>query len=76
MLNLNNKQKLAIKTASKNDCSIILANDPDADRLAVAERMDNGQYYIFTGNELGAVLGALAFQNFIKKNPQTGMILD
>ena len=29
---------LAIQTAEKFDCPIILANDPDADRLAVAEK--------------------------------------
>lgn len=30
---------LSFKTADENDCSIILANDPDADRLAVAEKL-------------------------------------
>lgn len=29
---------LAFKTADANDCDLILANDPDADRLAVAEK--------------------------------------
>lgn len=29
---------LAIKTAGETNCSLILANDPDADRLAVAEK--------------------------------------
>lgn len=29
---------LSIKTANQNNVSIILANDPDADRLAVAEK--------------------------------------
>ncbi|KAJ2996816.1 Phosphoglucomutase-2 [Globomyces sp. JEL0801] len=28
---------LAMENASRNDCAIILANDPDADRLAIAE---------------------------------------
>lgn len=31
---------LAIKTADSNNSVIILANDPDADRLAVAEKTE------------------------------------
>ncbi|KAH8416179.1 hypothetical protein KR222_010112, partial [Zaprionus bogoriensis] len=48
---------LAIKTATEKNCDIILANDPDADRLAVAERSASGKYKLFNGNELGALLG-------------------
>lgn len=32
---------LSIKTALENDCTLILANDPDADRLAVAEKLSD-----------------------------------
>ena len=31
---------LSIKTAEKNKCKYILANDPDADRLAISEKLD------------------------------------
>lgn len=48
---------LAIKTAKQSNSQIILANDPDADRLAVAERREDGSYKLFSGNELGALLG-------------------
>ncbi|KAF0769292.1 phosphoglucomutase-2 [Aphis craccivora] len=50
--------KLAIETAENNCSRIILANDPDADRLAVAEHpIGSNDWKIFTGNELGALLG-------------------
>lgn len=32
------KQDIAVKTADANGSTIILANDPDADRLALAEK--------------------------------------
>lgn len=42
--------------------TLIIANDPDADRLAVAERVvepgpDVSRWYVFSGNELGSILG-------------------
>ncbi|PBC27809.1 Glucose 1,6-bisphosphate synthase [Apis cerana cerana] len=48
---------LSIQVANKNSSSIILANDPDADRVACATKMKNDEWYIFSGNELGALLG-------------------
>lgn len=48
---------LSIKVANENSSSIILANDPDADRLACATKLKNDEWHIFSGNELGALLG-------------------
>jgi phosphomannomutase len=64
---------MAIKTATEKGCQIILANDPDADRLAVAERLPNGEWYVFNGNELGSILGSLTFENHKRKHPHSGM---
>ena len=50
---------LAYETAREVNAEIILANDPDADRLAVAipdETSDSG-YRRLSGNEVGAILG-------------------
>jgi phosphomannomutase len=33
---------LSIRTADRNNSTVILANDPDADRLAVAEKQSKG----------------------------------
>ena len=49
---------LAMKFATENDCDIVLANDPDADRLAVAEKCrESGTWTTFTGDQIGAMLG-------------------
>eukprot|EP00794_Sanderia_malayensis_P007083 gene7083-7883_t len=60
---------LSIKTANENGSSFIVANDPDADRLAIAEKQSNGTWKIFTGNEIGCLLGWWAFHNHKKSNP-------
>jgi len=51
---------LSFAEATKNSSDIILANDPDADRLAVAVRKGDG-YKMLTGDEVGLLLaGQLA----------------
>lgn len=48
---------LSIETADANGSTVILANDPDADRLAVAEKLPDGLWHVFNGNELGGLIG-------------------
>lgn len=47
---------LALEYAKKENCDIIIATDPDADRVGVAVREKNGEYRLLTGNETGAIL--------------------
>ncbi len=47
---------LAYATADRAGVDLIIANDPDADRLAVAIR-ENGAWRRLTGNEVGSLLG-------------------
>lgn len=56
--------ELSTKLANEEKCSIILANDPDADRLAVAENVPGQGWKVFTGNELGSLLGWWAIQYY------------
>ncbi|KAH8296931.1 hypothetical protein KR044_001086 [Drosophila immigrans] len=55
---------LALRKANDEHCTIILANDPDADRLAVAELSPKGRWKLFNGNELGALLGWWALESY------------
>jgi phosphomannomutase len=53
--------KLSMAAAERAGCTLILANDPDADRLAVAERSrvtgaGDKDWYVFSGNEIGCLL--------------------
>jgi len=48
---------LAIEAAEGVSSNHILASDPDADRLAVAEKQPDGKWKLFSGNELGAIFG-------------------
>lgn len=41
---------------------LIFANDPDADRLAVAERTADGGWHLFNGNDTGVLLGHWQWQ--------------
>uniref|UniRef100_A0A8C5IC19 Phosphoglucomutase 2 n=1 Tax=Gouania willdenowi TaxID=441366 RepID=A0A8C5IC19_GOUWI len=58
---------LSFALADKEEASVVLANDPDADRLAVAEKQESGQWQVFTGNELGALLGWWIFSCWKKQ---------
>ncbi|KAF2076229.1 hypothetical protein CYY_002470 [Polysphondylium violaceum] len=53
--------KLAIETAERVSSRLILANDPDADRLAVAERQADGSWKVFNGNEIGVLFADWAW---------------
>jgi phosphoglucomutase/phosphopentomutase len=59
---------LSIKTANENYSTVIVANDPDADRLAVAEKQANDEWKIFNGNEIGALFGWWLWHNFTLQN--------
>ncbi|GMH81037.1 hypothetical protein TrST_g11863 [Triparma strigata] len=57
--------KLAMEQADRVGSRVILANDPDADRLAVCEKVGGG-WRLFTGNEIGNVLGHWMFKKATK----------
>ncbi|NOK11312.1 phospho-sugar mutase [Corallococcus exercitus] len=48
---------LSLATAERVKADLVLANDPDADRLAVMARDASGKLRMLTGNEVGVLLG-------------------
>ncbi|WP_214807105.1 phospho-sugar mutase [Exiguobacterium sp. s102] len=46
----------AIRYGEKHDADLLLATDPDADRLGVAVKNAQGQYEVLTGNQTGALM--------------------
>lgn len=62
--------ELSKQLAKERGVKLVLVNDPDADRLAVAEYDDrSNNWHIFTGNEMGALLGWWLLQQHCKENP-------
>lgn len=45
----------AIALGKKEDADLLIATDPDADRLGAAVRLPNGEYQVLTGNQIGAI---------------------
>jgi phosphoglucomutase len=55
---------LAIQEASRNNTDVIIANDPDADRFSIAQRLGKGQYHQFTGNQIGILFASHVFETY------------
>ena len=49
---------LGIEQAKKEKADLVLATDPDADRMGVAVRNSSGEYELITGNQIGSLLSA------------------
>src|SRR5699024_1174983 len=46
----------AIKLGEEADADLLIATDPDADRLGAAVRLPDGRYQVLTGNQIGAIM--------------------
>ena len=69
---------LALKLAKEKDADIVLATDPDADRLGVyAKDSKTGEYKAFTGNMSGLLIAEYELSQKKERNeiPQNGMLI-
>jgi phosphomannomutase len=60
---------LSLALARERDADLILANDPDADRLAVITRAPDGGYRPLSGNEIGILLANYLLEKDAPENP-------
>lgn len=70
--------KLALALAQKVDADIVLATDPDADRLGVYVKDQNtGEYMAFTGNMSGVLMSEYILSQKKEKNllPENGALV-
>ena len=47
---------LALKKAEEIDADLVMATDPDADRVGIAAKNDNGDFQLLNGNQTGTLL--------------------
>lgn len=55
---------LALAQAERDGADIVIATDPDCDRMGVAVRDDQGQLVLLTGNQIGSLLAWYRLRTF------------
>ena len=65
---------IAIATADQSSRSLVLASDPDADRLAVAQKLPIGEWKQFSGNQLGILLASHIMETFTGQRERLAML--
>ncbi|WML57309.1 phospho-sugar mutase [Neobacillus sp. PS2-9] len=69
--------QLAIRDGLIVGADLLIATDPDADRLGIAVRNEEGEYVVLTGNQTGALLLDYLLSQKKEKGtlPQNGVVL-
>ncbi|MFK4165311.1 phospho-sugar mutase [Paenibacillus lautus] len=69
--------EIAIAQAKANAADLILGTDPDADRMGAVVQDDQGQYFILSGNQSGAIMVHYLLESMKNKGilPENGAII-
>lgn len=69
--------ELALKLAKEKDADLVLATDPDADRLGVYVKDKQGEYHCLTGNMSGSLLADYELSQIkeLKGLPEDGALI-
>jgi len=67
----------AERYGKENDADILIATDPDADRMGAAVKLPNGDYQVITGNQIAALMThyLLTAKQSAGDLPENGVIL-
>lgn len=61
---------MAIKKAIETDAEVVMASDPDADRIGIAVRNDKGEFVLVNGNQI-----VMIFLNYLMtRNKELGLL--
>ncbi len=73
--------KLGIELATQEKADLVIATDPDCDRMGVAARTASGEMKLLTGNQIGSLIAFYRAQAFFargilnKENAPRGVII-
>ena len=65
---------LAMATADGKGLHLVLANDPDADRFAVAEKVGD-KWHPLTGDQIGVLIASFLFENIHDRHKANSVVL-
>ncbi len=63
---------LALKKANETDADLVLATDPDADRVGIAVKNHKGEFELLNGNQTGSLLINYMLEAWEKEGKLTG----
>lgn len=68
---------LAIAQAERTGADIIIGTDPDCDRMGAVVKDSNGEYFVLTGNQSGALMVNYLLQSLQSKGklPANGVVI-
>lgn len=64
--------KMAIAKAKETSAELVMASDPDADRLGIAVKKSNGEFVLLNGNQTGSLLMYYTLSQYKEKNMYRG----
>jgi phosphoglucomutase len=65
---------MAVATANRRGCDVVMATDPDCDRMGVAVRGRSGAMELLTGNQIGSLIAEYRLMKYKESGwiPQAG----